>query len=64
MNKNLENQYQKKTQREHILLRPDTYIGSIESIKSKQWVYNDELHKMEFKLIDKNDGLYKIFMKF
>jgi hypothetical protein len=24
--------YQKKTQLEHILLRPDTYIGSVESV--------------------------------
>ena len=27
---NIEKIYQKKTQLEHILLRPDTYIGSIE----------------------------------
>ena len=25
--------YQKKTQLEHILLRPDTYIGSVEKLK-------------------------------
>ena len=25
--------YQKKTQLEHILLRPDTYIGSVEPVK-------------------------------
>lgn len=29
--------YQKKTQHEHILLRPDTYIGSVE--KTTQVVY-------------------------
>jgi DNA topoisomerase-2 len=28
--KTVEQIYQKKTQLEHILLRPDTYIGSIE----------------------------------
>ena len=28
----VEKVYQKKTQLEHILLRPDTYIGSVESV--------------------------------
>ena len=28
----IERIYQKKTQLEHILLRPDTYIGSVESV--------------------------------
>ena len=28
--KTIEQIYQKKTQLEHILLRPDTYIGSVE----------------------------------
>lgn len=29
--KSLEETYQKKTQLEHILLRPDTYIGSVDA---------------------------------
>ena len=29
-NQTIEQMYQKKTQLEHILLRPDTYIGSVE----------------------------------
>lgn len=28
----IERVYQKKTQKEHILLRPDTYIGSVEKV--------------------------------
>ena len=31
----LSNKYQKKTQLEHIMLRPDTYIGSVEKITQK-----------------------------
>lgn len=31
--------YQKKSQLEHILLRPDTYIGSVELVKELMWVY-------------------------
>ena len=35
--------YQKKSQLEHILLRPDTYIGSVQPLTEKMWVY-DEFH--------------------
>jgi hypothetical protein len=33
--KTVEKVYQKKTQHEHILLRPDVYVGSVESLKEK-----------------------------
>lgn len=35
----VERVYQKKTQLEHILLRPDTYIGSVEPITQVSLVY-------------------------
>ena len=35
----IERIYQKKSQLEHILLRPDTYIGSIEKTKEVGFVY-------------------------
>jgi DNA topoisomerase-2 len=60
-NRPVEEVYQKKTQLEHILLRPDTYIGSTEPITQPMWVF-DELSE---KLIERNityvPGLYKIF---
>lgn len=34
----IEKMYQKKSQLEHILLRPDTYIGSVERITDNMWV--------------------------
>ncbi|KAJ8367354.1 hypothetical protein AAFF_G00320530 [Aldrovandia affinis] len=34
----VERVYQKKTQLEHILLRPDTYIGSVEPVTQQMWV--------------------------
>ncbi|KAK8941030.1 DNA topoisomerase 2 [Platanthera zijinensis] len=37
--KTIEEVYHKKTQLEHILLRPDTYIGSIEKHTQTLWVY-------------------------
>lgn len=35
----IERIYQKKSQLEHILLRPDTYIGSVEKTKEVGFVY-------------------------
>ena len=34
--------YQKKSQLEHILLRPDTYIGSVQKVTEPMWVYEDK----------------------
>ncbi|XP_053496302.1 DNA topoisomerase 2-alpha [Ictalurus furcatus] len=52
--------YQKKTQLEHILLRPDTYIGSVEPVKQQMWVF-DEVVGMNCRDITYVPGLYKIF---
>lgn len=59
--KKIEDIYQKKTQLEHILLRPDTYIGSVEVTKEVTWVYDAENNKMIQKEIEFVPGLYKIF---
>lgn len=59
--KSIEKIYQKKSQLEHILLRPDTYIGSIELLREQMWVYDVELKKMVQKEISYVPGLYKIF---
>lgn len=58
--KKLEDIYQKKTQLEHILLRPDTYIGSVETVKETMWVV-DEDGKMVLRDVTFVPGLYKIF---
>ena len=39
----IERIYQKKTQLEHILLRPDTYIGSIESVTQVKYCIKELL---------------------
>ena len=57
----IEKIYQKKTQLEHILLRPDTYIGTIEHIDEKLWVYDKSTSKLVYKSINYVPGLYKIF---
>jgi len=56
---NLAQQYQKKTDRQHILDAPDTYIGSIENIESECYIYEDD--KIINKMISINPGLYKLF---
>ncbi|CAJ2502142.1 Uu.00g049950.m01.CDS01 [Anthostomella pinea] len=54
--------YQKLTQLEHILKRPDTYIGSIERMEQQMWVYNKESNQMELRpKVSFVPGLYKIF---
>ncbi|XP_038047883.1 DNA topoisomerase 2-alpha-like isoform X2 [Patiria miniata] len=52
--------YQKKTQLEHILLRPDTYIGSVEQVKQAMWVVNED-GMLENREITYVPGLFKIF---
>ncbi|XP_017548359.1 DNA topoisomerase 2-alpha isoform X2 [Pygocentrus nattereri] len=52
--------YQKKTQLEHILLRPDTYIGSVEPLTQQMWVYDEDVG-MNCRDVTFVPGLYKIF---
>lgn len=41
--KTVEETYQKLTQLEHVLLRPDTYIGSTEMNRTKLWVFDSDV---------------------
>ncbi|XP_056154222.1 DNA topoisomerase 2-beta isoform X1 [Lampris incognitus] len=56
----VERVYQKKTQLEHILLRPDTYIGSVEPVTQQMWVFDEDIG-MNLREITYVPGLYKIF---
>src|SRR5690606_17654533 len=53
--------YQKLTQLEHIIKRPDTYIGSVEMSESQMWVFNKASKEMELRKVQYVPGLYKIF---
>lgn len=63
----IEKMYQKKSQLEHILLRPDTYIGSVERLSETMWVAEkkEEEGNVSYKMVQKEisyvPGLYKIF---
>ncbi|KAI9493254.1 DNA topoisomerase [Zychaea mexicana] len=52
--------YKKKSQLEHILLRPDTYIGSTEAEEQEMWVFDSEEEVIKRKTIKYVPGLYKI----
>lgn len=60
-NKDMKEKYQKKTQHEHILLRPDTYLDTIKNDKLKIYIFDEKKNKivLEEKII--NAGLCKIF---
>jgi DNA topoisomerase-2 len=57
----LSKQYQKKTDKQHILDNPDTYIGSVENVDADMWVFDDETQKIKLKTIEYIPGLYKLF---
>jgi DNA topoisomerase-2 len=59
--KTIEETYTKKTQLEHILLRPDTYVGSVEKQTQPMWVFDSELKQIVQKPVSFVPGLYKIF---
>ncbi|SJX63744.1 probable DNA topoisomerase II [Sporisorium reilianum f. sp. reilianum] len=53
--------YQKLSQLEHILKRPDTYIGSVEKHTEKLWVYDKTKKQMAYRETTYVPGFYKIF---
>ncbi|MDP6755781.1 MAG: ATP-binding protein, partial [Candidatus Marinimicrobia bacterium] len=63
----LSKQYQKKTDRQHILDNPDTYIGAVDEIETNTWVWksNKDDDNDNGKIISKTatiiPGLYKLF---
>jgi len=57
----LAQQYQQKTDKQHILDNPDTYIGSVENVDADMWVYNDETNRIDLRTIEYIPGLYKLF---
>lgn len=57
----LAEKYQQKTDKEHILANPDTYIGSVENVEADMWLYNKDSQKIIQKSVQYIPGLYKLF---
>ena len=60
-NEELSQKYQQKTDKEHILANPDTYIGSVEEVDTDQWILDEATQKIVLKNIRYVPGLYKLF---
>ena len=58
--KTIEEKYQKKTQLEHILTRPDSYVGEIKIQTENHWIYDETTKSIIEKEISYSPGLYKI----
>ena len=57
----LAKQYQRKTDKQHILDNPDTYIGSVENVDADLWVFDDETDRIVQRTMEYIPGLYKLF---
>ena len=53
--------YQKMSDKEHILKKPDTYIGSIEMTEASTFVYDSATSSIVERTIHYIPGLYKLF---
>lgn len=58
---NLANKYQQKTDKEHILSNPDSYIGSVENVDAFVWLLNELGERIVEKNILLVPGLFKLF---
>jgi DNA topoisomerase-2 len=57
----LANKYQQKTDKQHILDNPDTYIGSVEKVETDLWILNDDQTRIIEKNISYIPALFKLF---
>ena len=52
---------EQKTDKQHILDNPDTYIGSVENVDADLWIMNESNDKIIQKIIRYVPGLFKLF---
>ena len=57
----LADKYQQKTDKQHILDNPDTYIGSVEQVDSNVWVLSDDSLRVYERNIHYIPALFKLF---
>ena len=55
----MQGEYQRLTQQEHVIVRPDMYVGSVQKVQEFMWVYDVNVG-MNFRKIEYVPGLYKI----
>jgi DNA topoisomerase-2 len=57
----MEDEYQKVDPVAHVLLRPDTYVGSIEHDEREMWIHDSDSGKITLDKISFVPGFFKIF---
>ena len=57
----LSTKYQQKTDKQHILDAPDTYVGSVETVDSHVWIYDSDTGRIHEKNICYIPALFKLF---
>ena len=62
-NEDLARKYQKKSDKQHVLDNPDTYIGSIENINSNTYIYDSKQKKLLKSLLTIFLGYINFLMK-
>jgi DNA topoisomerase-2 len=59
--KTIEETYKKLSQREHVLHRPNMYIGEVKKILEEMWVLDSTSEKMSKRMVEYSPGFLKIF---
>ncbi len=59
--KSVADKYQRKTQHQHILDRPNTYIGSTDVVEQSLFIYDDTSSKIKRKIMNFVPGLNRIY---
>ena len=57
----IDDDYDKLTQIEHALLRPDSYVGEVDKNDLEEWIFNDETDRMEYKMLNFSPAAVKVF---
>jgi DNA topoisomerase-2 len=59
--KSIEETYKKLTQREHVLHRPNMYIGEVKKSIEEMWVFDVGQQRMIKKMVEYSPGFLKVF---
>ena len=59
-NNDLSKTYQKKSDKEHILDNPDTYVGSVENVETTLYTFDTNLNKFTENTFMFNPALFKL----
>lgn len=57
----IEETYKKLSQREHILHRPNMYIGDTKKTLEEMWIFNKNIKKMQKRMVEYSPAFLKIF---